>query len=141
MLNDRYGSALSTASAASRDADIAGVVLVLSGNFGAQETFQRSVEADKAFALGYAGLARAAQVSTQAPAAQESIAKAKAEAGKASKRENIHIAAMSLLIAGDGAGAPKSRRPPADEHSRDVLVIQPVTSVFYLPGFSGLAGA
>lgn len=142
MHKDRYGNPLSTTSASARDAYIEGVDLVLSGNYGAEEAFQRAVDADDGFALGYAGLARAAQVMAHGPAARAAMDKAIAlsEANGLPQRDKSHIAAMDLLISGDGAGALEAMRAHALDHPCDVLVIQPCTSVFGLIGFSGLAG-
>ena len=142
MQTDRYGNVLSTNSAAARDAYVEGVDLVLSGNYGAEEAFQRAVDADDGFALGFAGLARAAQVMAHGAAAREAMDKAVelAASRELTERERNHVAAMDYLIAGNGAAALKAMRAHSEEHPRDVLVIQPCTSVFGLIGFSGLAG-
>ena len=140
MLSDRYGNQLSTASPAARDAYVEGVDLTLSGNYGAFEAFERAVAADAGFALGHAGMARAAQIVARGAAAREAMARAEALAGLASAREQGHVAAMAKLIAGNAAGALEAMRAHADEHPRDVMVIQPCTSVFGLIGFSGLPG-
>jgi hypothetical protein len=140
MLNDRYGNALSTSSAAARDAYIEGVDLLLSGNYGAQESFTRATEADDTFALGYVGIARAAQVGAKGAEAQAAMATAKSLAGNISEREKEHVNAMGYLIAGDGAAALQAMRAHADDFPRDVIIIQPCTSVFGLIGFSGQPG-
>ncbi|MFY0610740.1 MAG: tetratricopeptide repeat protein [Hyphomicrobiaceae bacterium] len=142
MQTDRYGNALSTSSAAARDAYIEGVDLVLSGNYGAEHAFQRAVDADEAFALGFAGLARAEQVMARGPAARSAMDKALelANSGDLTDRERGHIAAMNLLISGKGAAALEAMRTNALDHPRDALVVQPCTSVFGLIGFSGLPG-
>ena len=142
MQTDRYGNVLSTNSATARDAYVEGVDLVLSGNYGAEEAFQRAVDADDGFALGFAGLARAAQVMAHGAEAREAMDKAVelAASRELTERERNHVAAMDFLIAGNGAAALKAMRAHAKEHPRDVLVIQPCTSVFGLIGFSGLAG-
>ncbi len=142
MQTDRYGNLLSTDSATARDAYVEGVDLVLSGNYGAEEAFQRAVDADDRFALGFAGLARAAQVMAHGAAARKAMDKAVelAASRELTERERNHVAAMDYLIAGNGVAALKAMRLHAEDHPRDVLVIQPCTSVFGLIGFSGLAG-
>ena len=142
MQKDRYGNVLTTSSADARDGYVEGVDLVLSGNYGAEEAFQRAVDADEGFALGFAGLARAAQVMARGAAARAAMDKALelAASRDLSERERSHIAAMDYLISGNGAAALQAMRAHADEHPRDVLVIQPCTSVFGLIGFSGLPG-
>ncbi|MGI9479630.1 MAG: tetratricopeptide repeat protein [Hyphomicrobiaceae bacterium] len=142
MLTDRYDNQLSTTSGVARDAYIEGVDLVLSGNYGAEHAFQRAVDADEGFALGYAGLARAEQVMARGPAARAAMDKALelAATRDLTQRERGHIAAMDLLISGNGAAALEAMRTNALDHPRDVLVVQPCTSVFGLIGFSGLPG-
>lgn len=140
MQNDRYGNTLTTSSAAARDAYVEGVDLTLSGNFGAEDAFRRATEADEGFALGYAGVARSAQITARGVEARESMAKAVALAAGASEREQSHVSAMGRLIGGDSAGALAAMRVHADHFPRDVMVIQPCTSVFGLIGFSGLPG-
>jgi len=142
MQTDRYGNELSTESAAARDAYIEGVDLVLSGNYGAEHAFQRAVDADDGFALGFAGLARAQQVMTRGAAARAAMDKSLEllESRDLTERERNHITAMDFLISGNGAAALKSMRANAADHPRDALVVQPCTSVFGLIGFSGLAG-
>lgn len=140
MLNDRYGNPLSTSSDAARDAYDDGVDLMLAGNYGAQQAFARAIEADDQFAIGYAGLARAAQVSARGAEAQAAIATAKSLTGNVSDREKSHVEAMGFLIGGDGAGALKAMREHANRYPRDVVIVQPCTSVFGLIGFSGQPG-
>ncbi|MFT5507704.1 MAG: hypothetical protein ACI89J_000772 [Hyphomicrobiaceae bacterium] len=142
MQTDRYGNALSTSSATARDAYIEGVDFVLSGNHGAEDAFQRAIDADDGFALAYAGLARGCQVMARGAEARDAMAKAEqlAASNALTSREQGHIAAMSLLIGGNGAGALKAMRANAVDHPRDALVVQPCTSVFGLIGFSGMAG-
>lgn len=142
MQTDRYGNVLSTNSAVARDAYVEGVDLVLSGNYGAEEAFQRAIDADDGFVLGFAGLARAAQVMARGAAAREAMDKALelVASRDVSDRERSHVAAMDYLISGNGAAALKAMRAHAEDHPRDVLVIQPCTSVFGLIGFSGMAG-
>lgn len=142
MQTDRYGNELSIGSAAARDAYVEGVDLVLSGIYGAEQAFQRAVDADDGFVLGFAGLARSAQVMANGAAARVAMDKALelAASRDLTERERSHVAAMDYLISGNGAAALKAMRAHAVDHPRDTLVVQPCTSVFGLIGFSGLAG-
>ena len=142
MLSDRYGNGLSTQSAAARDAYVEGVDLILAGNYGAEQAFNRAIVADENFALGYVGLARACQIMAKAGDAKEAMGRAEALAstGALSTRETGHIAAMGHLIAGRGPDALTSMRAHVVEHPRDALIAQPCTSVFGLIGFSGMPG-
>ena len=58
MLTDRYGLALSTASAAARDAYVEAADLALTLYPGAVEAFDRAIAADPGFALAHAGKAQ-----------------------------------------------------------------------------------
>ena len=140
MLTDRYDNALTTSSTAARDAYVDGVDRLISAEFGAEEAFRRATEADPDFALAYAGMARAAQISARMPEAREAIAKAEAAAERTSTREKSHVAAMSHLIGGRGADAYRAILEHTAEHPRDALVVQPCTGVFGLIGFSGQPG-
>ena len=55
MLTDRYGLALSTASAAARDAYVEASDLALTFYPGAAETYDRAIAADPNFALAHVG--------------------------------------------------------------------------------------
>ena len=141
-MEDRYGNSLTTTSGSARDAYVEGVDLMLGGNYGAEEAFQRAITADDGFVLGYVAAARAAQIMAKGAAAREAMVRAEALASRngISSREQGHVAAMSHLIAGNGAAALQAMRAHVGDHPRDVLIAQPCTSVFGLIGFSGLPG-
>ena len=65
MMHDRYDNPISTTSEKARDAYIKGVDALLSANAGAELEFQKAINADESFALAYAALARAFQISGQ----------------------------------------------------------------------------
>ena len=58
MLKDQYDNPLSTASAAARDAYVAGVDLFLAAQPGVEAALGRALEADPDFALAHLALAR-----------------------------------------------------------------------------------
>jgi hypothetical protein len=58
MLTDRYGLALSTASAAARDAYVQASDLALTFYPGATEAYDQAIAADPGFALSHAGKAQ-----------------------------------------------------------------------------------
>ena len=70
MLQDRYGFALTTASAEARDAYVAGVDLSLSANHGAEEAFRRAIACDEGLAVAHVALARTLQVQHKPDAAK-----------------------------------------------------------------------
>ena len=62
MLQDRYGLALSTGSAAARDIYVEGMDLFLGANAGAEQAFAQATLEDPSFALARAARARALQM-------------------------------------------------------------------------------
>jgi hypothetical protein len=137
---DRYGNALSTASAEARDHYVRGVDHLLEASHGGRAAFEAALAADPAFALGHAGLARAAMIEGDMPAAKVAIAAAEALADGLTERERGHIGAFSLLLAGRPADCRAHVRAHVLAHPRDAFCAQLCASVFGLIGFSGCAG-
>ncbi len=140
MLNDRYDNPLTTTSQSARDAYIEGVDSILSANAGGDRVLQRAIEADDGFALAYAALARTLQISAKGAEAVEAMTKARALTAGTSDREKGHIAMLGHLIDGDGPSAYAAALDHLAAYPRDALIAQPLTGVFGLIGFSGLAG-
>ena len=140
MLCDRYGLTVSTASPVARDAYVAGVDLILSGNLGPGQAFQRAIDADGDFVLAHVGKARALQLRGEMPAARQAIAAANAVAGDLPEREASHLAYYNLVLAGQGDAAVAAAKAHLETFPRDAMVLGPCTSVFGLIGFSGRAG-
>jgi Tfp pilus assembly protein PilF len=147
VLQDRYDNALSTGSAAARDAYVEGVDRFLAAGHGAEGAFGRAVEADPGFALAHVGLARVRQVQGRGADAAAAMAEARrVAAGPAvdgaglSAREAAHLAAFDLLIGGRGPEAYRAIRAHAAQHPRDAMVVQTCTGVFGLIGFCGQPG-
>jgi tetratricopeptide (TPR) repeat protein len=140
MLSDRYGLAVSTTSAAARDAYVAGVDLLLAARAGAAAAFCEAIAHDEGFALAHAGLARAHQTYARAAEARPAIAYAQRLADGLPAREQSHVAMLGLLIEGRGAAALEAARTHLADHPRDAMVAAPCTGVFGLIGFSGRAG-
>ncbi|MBT6139878.1 MAG: tetratricopeptide repeat protein [Rhodospirillaceae bacterium] len=139
-MRDRYDNDLSTTSREAVDAYIEGVDLFLANQVGADEAFERSVAADPAFALAYAGLARSLQSLTRIPEAVAASNKAQALVDGLSARERGHVSITGHLIGGNGAQAYREILAHVVDDPRDALVVQPCTGVFGLIGFSGKAG-
>lgn len=137
MLPDRYGLKLSTASAAARDAYVAGCDCLLSANAGGEMYLQAAVAADPEFALAHAALARAYFVVAKVAEARASAATARALAPSASPREQGHVHALCLAIEGKPVDALAATRAHLAGHPRDAMVLAPATGVFGLIGFSG----
>ena len=77
MLTDRYGLALSTASAAARDEYVHASDLALTFYPGAAEAYDRAIAADPGFALAHAGKAQVLMRQGDVVAAQAELAAAK----------------------------------------------------------------
>lgn len=140
MLEDRYGNLLSTNVREARDAYIEGVDHMLAATHKAEECLHRAIAADKSFALAHAALARAMQIEMRSSDAASAIALARKFSGGASAREQSHISALNLLIGGNGPAAYAAIIEHLKDYPRDVLMVQPCTSVFGLIGISGKAG-
>jgi tetratricopeptide (TPR) repeat protein len=140
MLTDRYGLAVSTSSAAARDAYVSGCDLLFQGNAGPLEAFQAAIDADPRFALAHAGKARTLQLKGDAAASRAAMAEANALAAEVSEREKSHLAYYSLVNAGQLDPAVAAAREHLKHWPRDAMVLSPCTSVFGLIGFSGHKG-
>jgi hypothetical protein len=140
MFKDRYGYSLTTTSEAARNAYVDGIDRLLAADTGAEDALRRAVEADAGFALGHAGLARAWQVLAKGPEAAASMARARVLAAGLTPREQGHIEMLGHLVGGNGPAAHASALAHLDSFPRDAVIVQPLSSVFGLIGFSGLAG-
>ena len=138
MMKDRYGLALSTASAAAREAYVDGVDRLLAAGAGAADAFARSAEADPGFALAHAGHARALALLARPGEARDAAARARERAR--APRERGHVEALALAIEGRSAAAFEATRAHLAEYPRDAMVLAPATGVFGLIGFSGRPG-
>ena len=139
-MKDQYDNLITTTSPGARDHYVDAVDRLLAGQAGIVDGFEKAVEADPGFALGYAGLARGCQFSGDMAGAKAAMAKAEDLAKAGTAREQSHINAFSLLIAGKSGAAYAAIRAHVDDHPRDALVAQTCSSVFGLIGFSGQPG-
>lgn len=139
-MKDRYDNRLSTGSAAARDHYITGLDRLLAGQVRFVDAFEEAVAADPGFALGHAALARGAQTVGDGARARDAIATARGLTGGIAPREQSHIHALDLLVAGRSAEAYAAIRAHVDLYPRDALIAQTCSSVFGLIGFSGQPG-
>ncbi len=138
MIADRYGNALTTNRKAA-DAYVLGVDALFAADVGAVEAFERAIAADGEFALAHAALARTHQVFGNRGPAKSAMASARALAPKLSGREANHVAAIGLVLDGQGPLALDAIRAHLREWPRDAMALSPCVGVFGLYGFSGLA--
>ena len=140
MLTDRYGLALSTTSAAARDAYVEGVDRLLTVYPGAATAFDRAIAADPNFALAHIGKARALHLAGNLPAMRDALAAAEALTELSPDRDRSHVAVFGRLFAGQSAAALAAVRAHMDSWPRDALVLSLAANQGGLIGLSGLAG-
>ena len=140
MLADRYGFALTTSSAAARDAYVAGVDLSLSANHGAEEQFSRAIACDESLAVAHVALARTLQVQHK-PDRGQGCRRAGARAGTSlPHRERSHVNALATVIDGGSVAGLAAVKEHLATYPRDAMVLAPCAGVFGLIGFSGRTG-
>jgi tetratricopeptide (TPR) repeat protein len=140
MLTDRYGLALSTASAAARDAYVEASDLALTFYPGAAETYDRAIAADPSFALAHVGKAQVLMREGNVAAARAALTTGKNAATGLSEREVSHIAFFDLLLAGRTDPAIAALYAHLAEWPRDALVVANGANPNGLVGGSGRIG-
>src|SRR5579859_6429056 len=105
MLEDRYGNPLTTSSPAARDAYVAGMDRLLSGDAGIVAAFEKASAADEAFALAHIALARTLQVQGRGGEVKAPIERGLALAAGTTAREQSHIAIFEQILTGRGGTA------------------------------------
>jgi tetratricopeptide (TPR) repeat protein len=136
MPTDRYGNALATDAAAAAHY-IVGVDALFSANVGAQASFEAAIAQDPDFALAHAALARTHQVFANREAAKASIGHARDLASRLVGREASHVAALGLVLDGQGPAALAAIKTHLESWPRDAMALSPCVGVFGLYGFSG----
>jgi tetratricopeptide (TPR) repeat protein len=140
MLTDRYGLALSTASAAARDAYVEASDLALTFYPGAAEAYDRAIAADPRFALAHAGKAQLLMRQGDVAAARAALAAAKGVAKALSEREASHIEFVDLVFAGRTEPAIEALYAHLAAWPRDALVVSSAANPNGLIGASGHIG-
>ena len=140
MLKDRYDLALTTASAAARDAYVQASGLALTFYPGALEAYDRAIAADPGFALAHAGKALVLLRQGDVAAARAALATAKGLASGVSEREASHIAYFELVFAGETEAAIAALHPHLAAWPRDALVLASAANPNGLIGGSGRIG-
>ena len=140
MLRDRYDLALTTASAAARDAYVQACGLALTFYPGAIEAYDRAIAADPGFALAHAGKAQVLMRQGDVGAAQAALAAAKGLASGVSEREASHIGFFDLVFAGETEAAIAALYAHLAAWPRDALVVASAANPNGLIGGSGRIG-
>ena len=140
MVTDLYGLALTTASAAARDAYVEASGLALTFYPGALEAYERAIAADPGFAMAHAGQAQVLMRQGHAAAAREALAEARTLASNVSEREIGHIGFFEFVFAGRTDAAIAALRTHLAAWPRDALVIAAAANPNGLIGGSGRVG-
>jgi hypothetical protein len=140
MLTDRYDLALSTASAAARDAYVQASDLALTFYPGAAETYDRAIAADPIFALAHAGEAQVLMRQGDVAAARVALRAAKDAAIGLSEREASHNGFFDLVFAGRTDAAIAALYAHLTAWPRDALVVASGANPNGLIGGSGRVG-
>ena len=141
MLTDRYGNALSTTSAAARDAYIQGYDKFFAAWPGAAEAFARSTAEDPGFALAHLGTAQAAAARGDIAGMQAALGAARQAGAALTGREASHLAFFNLLLTGQSAAALEAARKHVDEWPRDAAVMNHYAPILGLISMSGCSGS
>ena len=140
MLRDRYDLALTTASAAARDAYVQASCLALTFYPGAVEAYDRAIAADPGFALAHAGKAQVLLRQGEVGAARAALAAAKDLASEVSEREASHIGLFDLVFAGQTEAALSALYAHLEAWPRDALAVASAANPNGLIGGSGRIG-
>src|SRR5216683_6608559 len=140
MLKDRYDLALTTASAAARDAYVQACGLALTFYPGAVEAYDRAIATDPGFALAHAGKAQVLMRQGDVGAARAALAAAKGLASGVSEREASHIGFFDLVFAGQTEAAIAALYAHLAAWPRDALVVASAANPNGLIGGSGRIG-
>ena len=140
MLRDRYDLALTTASAAARDAYVQASGLALTFYPGALEAYDRAIAADPGFAMAHAGKAQVLMRQGEVGAARAALAAAKDLASEVSEREASHIGLFDLVFAGQTEAALSALYAHLEAWPRDALAVASAANPNGLIGGSGRIG-
>jgi len=140
MLKDCYDLALTTASAAARDAYVEASGLALTFYPGALEAYDRAIAIDPGFAMAHAGRAQVLLRQGDVEAARKALAAAKRLAAGLSEREASHIAFFELVFAGEIEAAISALYAHLAAWPRDALVVASAANPNGLIGGSGHLG-
>ena len=137
IAQDRYGLPLTTTSRQAVDAYLDGVDRLLAVQPGADQCFQRAIEADPGFALAHIALGRTLQLRLSPAEARAAATRARALLGDVTAREKSHVETIARAIEGDAAGALAAVKAHCGTFPRDALVLQLNFGAFGLISFAG----
>ncbi len=134
-IRDRYGLVLTTDSAVAAEHYVEGIDRLLEQCYGPEECFLQAIEADADFALAHAALGLVWMIRENGDD-KVSVARATELAPNITRREQQHVAAVSLFIHGQGPRALPLILDHLDEFPRDALLMR-LANRLYTLGCSG----
>ena len=134
---DRYGLPLTTNSQTALAHYAEGLDLALSQNFGAEDAFDRAIEADEGFALAYASKAFLEFLRINVPEARASAEKAEKLSSGLSSRERGFVDVVSKFVHGQNHAATAAAHQHASEYPRDALILR-LAQRLYTQGCVGI---
>ena len=132
---DRFGLALTTASAEAAEHYIAGLDLLLEQSFGAEAGLEAAIAADRDFALPHASLAYL-RMGIADGSDRTGINRARKLARNATDRERAQVEAIWLFVHGHGTRARTAMHAHLDRYPRDAMILRAVNRLYTL-GCSG----
>ena len=121
---DRYGLPVTTNSQTALGHFAEGLDLALSQNFGAEDAFERAIEADEGFALAHASKAFLEFLRINVPEARASAEKADKLSSGLSRRERGHIDVVSKFVNGQNHAAAAAAHEHLKEFPLDCLLLR-----------------
>src|SRR5437879_5041793 len=140
MLADRYGLALSTASAVARDAYVQACDLALTLYPGAVAAYDRAIADDPGFALAHVGKAQILMREGNVVAARAALASAKEAGARLPEREASHVAFFELVFGGQTDAAIAVLHEHLAAWPQDALVVASAANPNGVIGGSGRTG-
>ena len=131
---DRYGLPLTTTSTAAAERFQDGMDRLLAYGPGVEACFTAALQADDQLAVAHAGLALVAVANGDAATARTAAARARETVGGATRREQQHVAALSVLVAGETARGLDLVAEHVADFPRDALLVNQASSAI---GFAG----
>ena len=135
-VKDRYELPLTTESHQAADHYVDALDMFIAQTYGVEQEFERAVEADEGLAVAHAALGLLQLYRSAPEEAKKSVARAKALAVNATKRERQQVDAIGLMVSGRNDKAYRLIQEHLKEFPRDILMVRLASRVLIL-GCSG----
>ena len=135
-VKDRYELPLTTESHKAADHYVDALDMFIAQTYGVEREFERAVDSDDGLAVAHAALGLLQLYRSAPEEAKESVARAKALAVNATKRERQQVEAIGLMVSGRNDKAYRLIQEHLKEFPRDILMVRLASRVLIL-GCSG----